>query len=151
MDTKIYKELISVKDYDRALRMVSELGNLDIVKNLVSQGADIHTCDDFPLRIASCCGNLEVVQYLLENGADMYADDIHYRRDNIRECQALRMACWNGHLKVVKCLVENGVDIPDMDFFSDTQHSEIVEYMKLIKFLKILSKHWRERQKFIKK
>ena len=143
------KELISVKVQNRALKLVAEYGHLDIVKYLIERGADIHTCDDYSLRIASCCGHLKVVQYLIENGADIHANDIQFSIT----CHALRLACWNGHLDVVKCLLKNGADIPDMDLGNPSTyeyygHLEIVEYMDLVKSLKILSKPWKERQKF---
>ena len=43
---------------------------LDVIKELVAEGADIHVDDDSPLRSASICGNLELVKYLIEQGAD---------------------------------------------------------------------------------
>ncbi len=154
-DLERVKELISSKDYeedkDRALKLVSEYGYLDIVKYLVEQGADIHTCDDYSLRSASCYGHLNIVRYLIENGADIHAEDKYvYIKDDVT-CQALRMACWNGHLEVVKCLVENGVNMIDIDLddeFIFYGNSEVLEYLGLVKSLKILSKPWKERQKF---
>ena len=139
------KEIISGEDIhadaERALRYASWNGEIEVVKYLIEQGADIHALDDRALRSASNYGHLEIVQYLIEKGANIRTD-------------ALLYACWYGHLEVVKCLVENGANIINIDLddeFIFYGNSEIVEYMKLIKFLKILSKHWRERQKFIKK
>jgi ankyrin repeat protein len=90
------KELISqgVDNLDKALRKASTYGHLEIIKYLDSQGADIHACDDGALRLASYNGQLEVVKYLVEQGADIHAKD-----DN-----ALRFASEKGHLEIIKYL-----------------------------------------------
>ena len=42
----------------------SRTGNLDLIKDLISKGADIHAQDDEALRWASKHGHLEIVNYL---------------------------------------------------------------------------------------
>ena len=90
-----------------ALTKAIEKGNLEIVKYLVENGADIKDNDsNTALTVASRNGNLEVVKYLVENGADI--ND----KDNYGDT-ALMVASWNGNLEVVKYLVENGADIDE--------------------------------------
>ena len=69
----------------------SKVGDLERVKELISQGADNF---DYALRCASLYGHLEVVKYLVEHGADIHASN------NL----ALRWASKEGHLEVVKYL-----------------------------------------------
>jgi ankyrin repeat protein len=83
------------------LYKASQNGNLEVVRYLVENSADVHHCDGWALRRASENGHLEVVKYLVKCGAD-----IHVNNDI-----ALRLASQKGHLKVVKYLVECGADI----------------------------------------
>ncbi|MGB5860131.1 MAG: ankyrin repeat domain-containing protein, partial [Pseudomonas aeruginosa] len=64
----------------------ARVGNLEELRRLVQQGADLHTDDECALRLAASNGHFEVVKYLVEHRAD-----IHTYRD-----QALRMAAGNG-------------------------------------------------------
>lgn len=75
--------------------------HLDVVKYLVSQGADIHINDDMALRHASEDGYVKIVEYLIEQGSNVHAVDDY----------ALRYACQNGNLTIVKCLVQAGANI----------------------------------------
>ena len=81
---------------DTALHHATRNGDLEIVKQLVSKGADVNTIADqghFPLYCAAGHGHVETTRYLVENGADLqtrlsdgktvtewlrqYADDDH--------------------------------------------------------------------------
>ena len=73
-------------------------GDLERVKILVSQGADVRDSDDFAVKWASRNGHLEVVKYLVSQGADVRA----------RGDEAVRYASMNGHLEVVMYLVSQG-------------------------------------------
>ena len=53
----------------------AESGDLDQVKLLLENGANIHSHDDAALRWTSWNGHLEVVKFLIENGADVHAWD----------------------------------------------------------------------------
>ena len=77
------------------LRWAARGGHLDIVKYLVSVGADIHDC--YPhaaLCHAAANGHLDVVKYLISLGADVHAED-----DG-----ALRWAERNKHTEVAEYL-----------------------------------------------
>ena len=76
-------------------------GNLEIVKQFVSTGADIRFNIDLAVRMASCEGYLEIVKYLVSLGADIrsYNDS------------AIRFADDFYNFEVVKYLYEQGADI----------------------------------------
>jgi len=87
---------------DTLLRYAVEKGHLDIVKFLVSKGANIYAQDNRalhrasePLRIAAEKGYLEIVQYLVSVGAN-----IHAHND-----RALISAAKHGQLSVIQYLV----------------------------------------------
>ncbi|QTF49398.1 putative ankyrin repeat protein [Acanthamoeba polyphaga mimivirus] len=52
--------------------MASEEGHLEVVKYLVSLGADIRAHNDYAVRMASMDGHHEVVKYLLSLGAKIF-------------------------------------------------------------------------------
>ena len=59
---------------DTALHHATRNGDLEIVKQLVSSGADVNAVADqghFPLYCAAGHGHAETTQYLVENGADL--------------------------------------------------------------------------------
>jgi len=98
------KELLSdgEVDLDNSLCYVSEKGHLEVVKYLISMGADVHTRNDYPLGLASMNGHLEVVKYLISMKAYVHAENDF----------ALRWASYNGRLDIVKYLVNFFQDIP---------------------------------------
>jgi hypothetical protein len=115
---------VSSKSLDTAFRWSSYWGYLEVIKYLVENGADIHSCDDYALGCASYFGRLEVVKYLIDNGANIHGNDD----------ASLRCASSNGHLEVVKFLLENGADIHanddySLNYASYNGHLEVVEYL----------------------
>ena len=59
---------------DTALHHATRNGDLEIVQQLVSSGADVNAIADqghFPLYCAAGHGHVETTQYLIENGADL--------------------------------------------------------------------------------
>lgn len=99
--------------------------DIELVKYLVENNADIHAYEDLAVRWAAGNGHLEIVKYLLEIGADIHVyDDL-----------AVRWAAENGHLEVVKYLVKNGADIHARDdlafqWAAERGHLEVVNYLK---------------------
>ncbi len=92
---------------DYQLYFAALQGNVDIVINMLAQGADINKAWSIgltPLLIASQKGHVNVVRVLLEHGADI---------DKAMNSGAtpLFMASQNGHVDVVRVLVEQGADI----------------------------------------
>lgn len=93
---------------ETALIKASQKGHLEVVKYLISKGANmdylrshIHST---ALMWASSEGHLEIVKVLVENGADL----------NIKGSSgdtALIEASCGGHFEIVKVLVEGGADV----------------------------------------
>lgn len=109
---------------DSALRIAALHGRLDVVKYLVEQGSDIHAWDDIALRLAASNGHTEIVKYLVEHGADIHAFDE----------SALRLAAENGNTEIVKYLVEHGADIyargnEALCWAASNGHTEVVKYL----------------------
>ena len=108
-------------DDETALYMASSRGCADIVRQLISHGADLNArCTDFdmydndvkwtPLHVASCNGIPPIVRLLLDHGADPNA------LDNLGRT-ALHLASSEGKVTVVKLLLDYGanVDVWDKD------------------------------------
>ncbi len=53
-----------------SLRMAAAEGNLNDVKNLVKNGADVRSGNDYALSWAFHNGHINVAKYLIESGAD---------------------------------------------------------------------------------
>ncbi len=107
-----------------ALMLAAGRGHLDMIKYLLSLGVDIHRGDGVALISAAYGGRLNVVKYLVENGADVHAD----------EDGALRFAAKGGHLNVVKYLISQGADMHERDdgalaMASQNGHLDIVKYL----------------------
>ena len=69
-------------------------GHIEVVRELIRAGANVHARDDYALRYASKYGHIEVVRELLRAGADVHACDDY----------ALRWASYHGHIEVVQLL-----------------------------------------------
>jgi len=111
-------------NHEGALRLAADFGHLEVVKYLLEQGANIHFFDEFALRKAAENGQLEVVKYLLEQGADLRAEDDY----------PLRWAAENGHLEVVKYLLEQEADLHAKDDYAlrwaaGNGYLEVVKYL----------------------
>lgn len=97
---------------------------LEVIKYIITLGANIHTNDDFPLKYSAFVGHLEIVKFLVEKGA------------NIHNCneRALMYGAKNGHLQIVKYLVESGADIHSEDEIA-FRESCIHGHLNVVKYL----------------
>ena len=96
---------ISSKDITDAFTKAVELGNAQIVKDLIAVGADVEAQNKYgytPLSVASKKGQMEIVQILLDAGADITAQ-------NKNGTCALSEASKNGQIRTVKMLLLKGV------------------------------------------
>lgn len=92
-----------------ALHKAAEAGNLDRVKQMLSEGADVNAKDEHSLTAlhwAARTGNTDIVRLLLDQGAD-----IKVKSDSHDRATALHYAAMNGHTKTVQLLLERGADI----------------------------------------
>jgi len=106
IDLQVIKELVEEgadihAGNDCALLWAALSGRLNILKYFSEKGVDIHAYNNCALRWAANNGHLKVVKFLVERGANIHAEND----------EALRWAANNGHLKVVKFLVERGANI----------------------------------------
>jgi ankyrin repeat protein len=91
---------------NKALTDAAAVGKLDVVKELLKQGADIHYKDPTangktPLVRAIMTGKLDLVKYLLENGAD-----IHFADGSGR--YPIYFCCIGNNVELLKFLLEKG-------------------------------------------
>ncbi|MCP4981490.1 MAG: hypothetical protein GY935_13460 [Gammaproteobacteria bacterium] len=92
-----------------ALMYAAENGRIEVVKYLVSKGADVDAIAGgfgrgTALIYAASTNRLEVISYLIKSGADVNAVTKHNET-------ALVWATAKGHLEAAKLLLENGADI----------------------------------------
>ncbi|KFM68369.1 Protein fem-1-like protein, partial [Stegodyphus mimosarum] len=120
-----------VIDGATALWCAAGAGHFNVVKYLVSHGADVNhstKTNSTPLRAACFDGRLDIIQYLVENGAN-----IHTANKYNNTC--LMIGSYRGHLNVVSYLLSKNVD-PDakahcgataLHFAAEHGHLEIVK------------------------
>ena len=83
-------------------------GHLEVVKELIKRGANIHEQIDYkqkisPLHVAICHKNIEVVKELLSQGANVNHEDIYYGTP-------INVAVNDGNLILVKELLKSGAN-----------------------------------------
>ncbi|GMG09608.1 unnamed protein product [Aspergillus oryzae] len=94
-------------DEQTPLGVASEEGNLEIVRTLLEQGADVTMADIdgwTPIYTASHIGHTEVVRLLIENGSNVNTSESG-------GCTPVNTACYQGHVETVKLLLKSGADI----------------------------------------
>ncbi len=104
INKSISKEKASL---NKLLLSASFYGNLETVKYLILNGADIEATDklgETALMLAARTGHLELVRHLIDNGANIN------HRDN-RDRTVLMYAVSNVHLEIVQYLVGKGADM----------------------------------------
>lgn len=139
------------------IKNIRELWNIDVLKELESQGADFQNRKENLLHNAAKAGSLDMVKYFIEeegldvkgvfhgyNLAERAAEaghlnvlrylaekgaDIHTYND-----WPLHLAAENGHLDVVKYLLEQGVDIHKhkeglLHGAAENGHLDVVKYV----------------------
>jgi ankyrin repeat protein len=71
------------KDLDQQLINAARDGDVDFVKKLVNQGADIYINNNAVLKLASQFGYLEIIKYLIGKGADIHTENDYALRYNL--------------------------------------------------------------------
>ena len=83
------------------MKLIGKKWDLDVIKYLIENGADIHAGDDYILRYSAYIGHFEVVKFLVENGANISARN---------DCALINAATY-GHFEIVEFLMEKDKDI----------------------------------------
>ncbi len=109
-----YTQDICIKDFVVPFADVSRFGHLEVVKYLISKGADIHAKVDnkinsfhdseATLMLAAQNGQLEIVKYLVSKGANVNYTSKYGGT-------ALKSAAGTGQLEIVKYLISKGANI----------------------------------------
>ena len=128
-DTREY----CIKNFLVPFADISHFGHLEVVKYLISKGADIHAKVDnkinsyhegeATLMIAASSGQLEIVKYLIAQGANVNNQSKYY-------ATALKSAAGDGQLEVVKYLISKGanISIDILVFAVGSGNVELVKY-----------------------
>lgn len=103
-------------------------GDLEVVRNLVEQGVNIHTNYEEALCRSAGNGHLEVVRYLVEQGANVRA--FHYTGNT-----PLNEAVRYGHFEVVKYLINQGAKINNDMTYNEMYYSVITQRLDILKYL----------------
>ncbi|KAI1088940.1 ankyrin repeat-containing domain protein [Rostrohypoxylon terebratum] len=88
---------------DEALVEAAKESDVQKVKSLVHNGADVNYGHSYALRIAARAGNLEIVKFLINSGARI--------NSTTGGSYALCLAIEHGSFEVVKFLVDEGADV----------------------------------------
>jgi len=106
-----YKEL--EREGESLLHQAAESGDIETVKLLVSEGADVNAKGRYgytPLyRAAAADKNGEVVEFLISHGADVHAVVDHFERRGDTPLHVA--ACENENVRVLELLVSAGADV----------------------------------------
>jgi ankyrin repeat protein len=107
---KIFEQVEALE----ALHRAAADGEMEQVKSLISEGADIDvkSCVGWtPLQYAASRGQREIVELLLEHDAD-----VHYQDKARRIKTAAEYAMKNNHTNIVQLLISKGADISPLHF-----------------------------------
>jgi len=126
---EVIKYLVSIGANIRAHNDVvvckgASSGNISTVKYSISIGANINAYNDRALQLSASNDHLEVVKYLVSVGANIHADNDF----------ALQWTASNGQLEVVKYLVSIGANVNGHDgsalrWSARYGHLEVVKYL----------------------
>jgi len=136
--------------YNEALSCAVIQGDLETVKHLIEEGADIHVQDDAALKWAVIYGYADIVKYLIEKGANVHVQDDFALRSYVNDIEmvkyltskgadvnaldgsALKEAVQRGNLEVAKVLVEAGADIKDGKALT---YAVLFGFLEIVKYL----------------
>ena len=91
--------------YDFCASSDDDLDQMEIVKILLANGANVHVACDAPLRIAAQYGGKETIELLLDNGADVNAPEGKWTD------APLRLAAQFNKTETVQLLLDRGAHI----------------------------------------
>jgi hypothetical protein len=110
-DLEIIKFLVSLGaniHNECALRYATETANLQVIKYFVSQGVNIHACNGCVITRSVLFGHLEIVRYVISKRACTDADiDTHAIWN-----KAIQLAVSNKNMEIAYYLYEIGAELP---------------------------------------
>lgn len=92
-------------------REVSKANNLEIVKLLVSYGADVNAIDNYRIPVISravVSRDINIIRFLIDNGADIESAESPDKGSQYSSIDLLYYPIIEGRLEIVKLLLENG-------------------------------------------
>ncbi len=95
---------MTINKYDHFLMAACLSGNLELVKYLISCGANVSAYGEMPLKNACLSGNQKLVKFLLEKGADVTMES----QEDEENC-AFNNACRLGNYDLVKFFVKKNL------------------------------------------
>ncbi len=99
-------------DFTQLLKSALIDSNIEVVKYLVENGADVNYNDSeynsAPLVLAIDSGNLDLVKFLVENGANVNIELEEYNFSGYRNFTHLMYAIDQGYTEIAKYLIEKG-------------------------------------------
>jgi len=105
LDNDIIYTLTESPEPPISLNEAAAMGNLDLVKSLIANGADVNNREDTtfktPLQRAVISGHKQVAELLLAHGADI----------NAGKTSSLHYAAKEGHKEIAGLLIANGADV----------------------------------------
>lgn len=90
---------VNEKDLDTPLELASYYGHADIVRLLVSNGANLNTS---PLLLASKKGHKDIVEFLISKGMDVNSKNEHG--------SPIEQSVINNHTDIAELLINNGAN-----------------------------------------
>jgi len=130
-----HPEYIEIQDQAgrRSLHFAANSGHIEIVKYLLSKGADIHAktkANTTVLHYAALKGSLEIVKLLVEKGVEI---DIK----NVQVTTPMYYAASGGHREVVQYLIDKGAKVDALDreegtplhFAAKNGHTKTIEVL----------------------
>ena len=136
----------TINDKESAFLFAAQCGNFGATYFLLNNGVNVHYQDDQALFYACGNGYIEIVKLLVSYGADVNkglavaCQEGHEEvvkillKDGLDYDEALGLACQRGHLAIVKLLCQRGANIHSRDegpllVAIDRGHVQIVEYL----------------------
>ncbi|PGH13486.1 hypothetical protein AJ79_03616 [Helicocarpus griseus UAMH5409] len=107
--------------YGTPLQAASTFGYLQVVKQLLSRGADVNLVSGShgtALNAAMSYGHVDVAQFLLDSGADI----------NLSQERTLQLAAARGSHRIVELLLRKGRNPNSRDYLSNTALSKACVY-----------------------
>ena len=104
-----------------ALHEAAAVGDISLVKSLISKGAGVNAKDEdgrTPLHQACLYGHMDVAEFLIAGGADINATD------DLWGARPLGLAAYEGHKGTVKLLLSKGTDVEHGNKWGNTALSE---------------------------